>query len=128
MNTTVANTVVINNNNDIISKPTAGEYQYIRETNNYQQQSFNNGLINNKLDLNVSGTIKLTSDRGNSVDIDLNKLLNNPSFINQLTTMISNEMNKRSNFGVGKDYNSVSHIMGGASSRSVLNATTNGAK
>ena len=85
-------------------------------------------MMNNKLDLNVSGTIKLTSDRGNSVDIDLNKLLNNPSFINQLTTMISNEMNKRSNFGVGKDYNSVSHIMGGASSRSVLNATTNGAK
>lgn len=117
-----------NNKNDVISKPTVGDYQYIRPTVDIQQSSYNNSMMNNKLDLNVSGTIKLTSDRGNSVDIDLNKLLNNPSFINQLTTMISNEMNKRSNFGVGKDYNSVSHIMGGASSRSVLNATTNGAK
>lgn len=115
-------------NVSVMSQPIVGSKQYIRETYDSSSSSHSSGDMNGKVDLNVSGTIKLTTDKGGSAEIDLMKLLNNQQFINQLATIISNEFSKRSNFGISKDNNAVSTIMGGGYSRTFMNATTNGNK
>lgn len=51
-----------------------------------------------RIDLNVSGTIKLDLG-GQQANIDVNKLLNNPAFRNKLTEIVSRSMNTMSNAG-----------------------------
>ena len=114
------------NNDNVTPKVSVGLPTSIKETsvNNYNNSSYNN-IGSNKLDLNVSGTIKLTSDRGGNVDIDFNKLLNNTEFMNNLINLISQDFNKRVN-GQRENKNSVISLQNGGYNYNIFNATTNG--
>ena len=114
------------NNDNVTPKVSVGLPTSIKETsvNNYNNSSYNN-IGSNKLDLNVSGTIKLTSDRGGNVDIDFNKLLNNTEFMNNLINIISQDFNKRVN-GQRENKNSVISLQNGGYNYNIFNATTNG--
>ena len=114
------------NNDNVTPKVSVGLPTSIKETsvNNYNNSSYNN-IGSNKLDLNVSGTIKLTSDRGGNVDIDFNKLLNNTEFMNNLISIISQDFNKRVN-GQRENKNSVISLQNGGYNYNIFNATTNG--
>ncbi len=114
------------NNDNVIPKVSVGLPTPINETsvNNYNNSSYNN-IGSNKLDLNVSGTIKLTSERGGNVDIDFNKLLNNTEFMNNLINIISQDFNKRVN-GQRENKNSVVSLQNGGYNYNIFNATTNG--
>ena len=103
------------NNNGLMSKPTVGEPTYIKNTNDFINQNYNNSLVgNNKIDLNVTGSIKLTSDRGNNVDVDMSKLLNNSDFVRKLTEIITDSLNKNANGG-RRENNSVGSLTYGSS-------------
>ena len=114
------------NNDNVTPKVSVGLPTSIKETsvNNYNNSSYNN-IGSNKLDLNVSGTIKLTSDRGRNVDIDFNKLLDTPEFMNSLINLISQDFNKRVN-GQRENKNSVISLQNGGYNYNIFNATTNG--
>ena len=61
----------------------------------------NNGKTNNgktDINLNVSGTIKLEGN-GKSVDLDINKLLENPDFVRKLSDVVSKRLNEVGNAG-----------------------------
>ena len=62
------------------------------------------GADKQKIELNVSGTIKLEG-AGKSVDLDFNKLLNNPEFVRKLTETISSRMRAVSDSGKPKGGN-----------------------
>ena len=103
------------NNNGLMSKPTVGEPTFIKNTNDFINQSYNNSIGgNNKIDLNVTGSIKLTSDRGNNVDVDMSKLLNDAAFVRKLTEIITDSLNKNSNGG-RRENNSVGSLTYGSS-------------
>ena len=114
------------NNDNVTPKVSVGLPTSIKETsvNNYNNSSYNN-IGSNKLDLNVSGTIKLTSDKGRNVDIDFNKLLDTPEFMNSLINLISQDFNKRVN-GQRENKNSVISLQNGGYNYNIFNATTNG--
>ena len=90
-----------NSNSSVMSKPVVGTPTHIKKTVDFNSPSYKDNLpINNKLDLNVSGTIKLTTDKGgNSVDIDLTKLLSNSEFVSKLTEVITNRLSENANGG-----------------------------
>jgi len=73
---------------------------YLR-VNPSKQETVNGNSVNlgkGDINLNVNGTIKL--EGGNkSVDLDLNKLLDDPSFRRQLTDVITKMLNENSNSG-----------------------------
>ena len=87
-------------NDSIIPKVSVGLPTQIRETsikNQYNNSSSNIG--NNKIDLNINGSIKLTTDKGLSSDLDINRLLVNPEFIRQITSIINNRLILNGGFG-----------------------------
>ena len=87
-------------NDSIIPKVSVGLPTQIRETsikNQYNNSSSNIG--NNKIDLNINGSIKLTTDKGLSSDLDINRLLVNPEFIRQITAIINNRLILNGGFG-----------------------------
>jgi hypothetical protein len=67
---------------------------------NYSITTNGFALDNNRIDLNISGTIKLTSDRGSNVDIDINKLLSNENFKSSLRALISEKLTERNSRNV----------------------------
>lgn len=93
--------VKYNNVDNVTSKPIVGEPTWIKNTVDFKSPSYKDfSLGDNKIDLNVSGTIKLTTDRGgNSIDIDLNKLLSNSEFVSKLTDVITNRLSENANGG-----------------------------
>lgn len=90
------------NSNSITPKVSVGLPTSIRETSIKSQynNSLSNNLDNNKIDLNISGTIKLTSDRGSNVDIDINKLLSNKKFKSTLRDLITEKLTERNSRNV----------------------------
>jgi hypothetical protein len=85
------------NSNSITPKVSVGLPTPINETsiNSHYNNSLSNNLDNNKIDLNISGTIKLTSDKGSNVDIDINKLLSNDIFKSKLGALIAEKLTER---------------------------------
>ena len=73
----------------VISKPTVGTKTYIKE-----EKSSNNTLAFDKLNieplnLNVNGSIKLVGDKNVQASVDINKLLDDTKFKNELINIIS---------------------------------------
>ena len=89
--------ITVKDNNSITPKVSVGLPTSIRETsiNSQYNNSLSNNLDNNKIDLNISGTIKLTSDKGSNVDIDINKLLSNDIFKSKLGALIAEKLTER---------------------------------
>lgn len=89
--------ITVKDNNSITPKVSVGLPTSIRETsiNSQYNNSLSNNLDNNKIDLNISGTIKLTSDKGSNVDIDINKLLDNNTFKSKLGALIAEKLTER---------------------------------
>lgn len=105
----------IHYNNDIIPKVTVGLPTSIKDTSirNYYETSLSN-IGNGKIDLNVNGTIKLTSDKGNYVDLDLDKLIHNEDFIKGLVDAINSRLSKDFNGGrVNKNKNKIYNTANG---------------
>lgn len=55
--------------------------------------------LDKPLNLNITGTIKIDGGKGNTANIDANKLLKDTTFISQLSSLIHKEMNRKANFG-----------------------------
>jgi hypothetical protein len=75
--------------------PIAGQESYV--SRNYQNVSYYNNepqTVNGNIDLNINGTLKLTSDNNIIGSIDIDKLLNNPEFKNKVVEMVLDEMHK----------------------------------
>jgi DNA-binding protein YbaB len=62
------------------------------------------GLDRQKFDINVSGTIKLEGN-GKSVDLDIDKLIENPEFVRKLADVINSRTNVSVNGGKKKAEN-----------------------
>lgn len=80
---------------DIYSMPIAGQESYV--SRNYQNVSYYNNepqTVNGNIDLNINGTLKLTSDNNIIGSIDIDRLLNNPEFKNKVVEMVLDEMHK----------------------------------
>ena len=80
------------------------------------KENDNNGY--GKVDLNISGTLKL--DMGGSIGtIEASRLMNNQNFRNQLVNIIQNSMNQRMNQGIGVNKNAVGSISNANNIRSL---------
>lgn len=75
--------------NNIISTPTIGTPTYVnpKKDNNYYLANNTNTPINNNINLSVNGSLRLIGDN-NSANIDVNRLLNDNTFMNQLKTLL----------------------------------------
>ena len=75
--------------------PIAGQESYV--SRNYQNVSYYNNepqTVNGNIDLNINGTLKLTSDNNIVGSIDIDRLLNNTEFKNKVVEMVLDEMHK----------------------------------
>lgn len=80
---------------DVYSMPIAGQESYV--SRNYQNVSYYNNepqTVNGNIDLNINGTLKLTSDNNIVGSIDIDRLLNNTEFKNKVVEMVLDEMHK----------------------------------
>lgn len=80
---------------DVYSMPIAGQESYV--SRNYQNVSYYNNepqTVNGNIDLNINGTLKLTSDNNIIGNIDIDRLLNNTEFQNKVVEMILDKMRK----------------------------------
>lgn len=101
---------------EVIGSPTYISSQGINSINN---NNFSNRT--ERIELNISGTLKLTDGKTNNLDIDMNKLLDNPTFKKMIINMVHQGLNERANQGRSYDKNSPNYIMNGAMSRDNLN-------
>ena len=83
--------------NTIKSLPVIGKPTYIKNSDSHR--GINGKIEIPDINLNISGTLKLTSD-SKSVDIDIRKLLDNPQFKDSIVKMVKDGLDR--NQGAGK--------------------------
>lgn len=76
----------------VVGQPT----QIIKET---YRETVTDKIIVPDINLNLNGTIKLTSEGGKNTNIDIEKLLNNQQFKNMLIKMVKDGLDKNQNNG-----------------------------
>lgn len=104
----------VNQNKGILAKTTVGLPTFINPKISSNTPQLTN-IGPTKVDINISGTIKL--DSGNqSANIDMGTLLKNTQFMNQLMDMIAHKFNERGNFGLSPNKNAAQYLQHGANS------------
>lgn len=91
--------------NNIISTPTIGTPTYVnpKKDNNYYLANNTNTSTNNNINLNVNGSLRLIGDN-NSANIDINRLLNDNTFMNQLKALLIEGLSRKG--GISHDKHS----------------------
>lgn len=89
---------IVNNNDSIRALPISKNMTYV-SPNSMIDSNVNSTLKIPDIKININGNIKLTSDN-KSVDIDINKLLDNQQFKETLVKMVKDGLDR--NQGVGK--------------------------
>lgn len=113
--------LLLGKTNRIRVKPEDGSNKYLDSLRKNEQEnltknedknetlnnkSTNNNLLGNgKLDINISGSIKLVGANGREIDVT-DKFIKNDNFINELTKKIINQINLNK-YGVNKQDNNV---------------------
>lgn len=94
---------------DIVSVPTIGTPTYVNPID-YNRNNFtsNNTLnSNNNINLNVNGSLRLIGDN-NSANIDINRLLSDNNFMNQLKSILIEALGKKG--GISHDKHSLGNM------------------
>lgn len=91
--------------NNIISTSTIGTPTYVnpKKDNNYYLANNTNTSTNNNINLNVNGSLRLIGDN-NSANIDINRLLNDNTFMNQLKALLIEGLSRKG--GISHDKHS----------------------
>lgn len=110
-------TSVLSNNNDVMAKP-VGEKEYIYTPTRSETSNINGNTVTVKdFNINLSGTIKLDGGN-NSKNVDVNALLNDYQFINNLKEMIKTSINNDMNGG--RYMNDLATMRGHTTSSSII--------
>lgn len=103
--------VQFNTSQSIYQKPNYSDRTYIRENTSSSSSIINTPSIE-RIDLNISGTLKIQGVGGKSQDLDINKLFDTPEFRNQLCELINNKFGRGGTVTNTRDKNSVQGIIG----------------
>lgn len=103
--------VQFNTNQSIYQKPNYSNRTYIRESTSSSSSIINKPSVD-RIDLNVSGTLKIQGVGGKTQDLDINKLFDTPEFRNQLCELINNKFGRGGTVTNTRDKNSVQGIIG----------------
>lgn len=103
--------VQFNTSQSIYQKPNYSDRTYIRENTSSSSSIINTPSIE-RIDLNISGTLKIQGVGGKTQDLDINKLFDTPEFRNQLYELINNKFGRGGTVTNTRDKNSVQGIIG----------------
>ena len=103
--------VQFNTSQSIYQKPNYSNRTYIRENTSSSSSIINTPSID-RIDLNISGTLKIQGVGGKTQDLDINKLFDTPEFKNQLCELINNKFGRGGTVTNTRDKNSVQGIIG----------------
>ena len=103
--------VQFNTNQSIYQKPNYSDRTYIRENTSSSYNIISAPSIE-RIDLNISGTLKIQGVGGKTQDLDINKLFDTPEFRNQLYELINNKFGRGGTVTNTRDKNSVQGIIG----------------
>lgn len=103
--------VQFNTSQSIYQKPNYSNRTYIRENTSSSSSIINTPSIE-RIDLNISGTLKIQGVGGKTQDLDINKLFDTPEFRNQLYELINNKFGRGGTVTNTRDKNSVQGIIG----------------
>lgn len=77
------------------------------------QNSTQSNVSFDTLNIKMNGSIKLTADGGKNVDIDVDKLMNDPTFASKMRSMISESLSRNINPTQTRNLNSYQSRVGG---------------
>lgn len=103
--------VQFNTSQSIYQKPNYSNRTYIKENTSSSSSIINTPSIE-RIDLNISGTLKIQGVGGKTQDLDINKLFDTPEFRNQLYELINNKFGRGGTVTNTRDKNSVQGIIG----------------
>lgn len=90
-------------NGDVTSLPTVGTSVFISPN---ASNGVSNGTSVENINVNISGTLRLTSDRGSVGEIDMKQLLNNHEFMDMIFKHVTSQMDRKGQMGVAVNKNS----------------------